>query len=272
MLKKLFTATLLSAAVFAIEPSVRTDNFAAIYEAEEVRSDYYEGMEGLTGSQLFDALHRKTGENYRDLGYGGARGVLYNEADNDGSAVYAYYSDLRIQGKGFDFNERGDQNQDGKSGDFVNCEHVWPQSKFGKGYPMRSDMHHLFPTLSVPNGRRSHYAFGTANNVKYQTSAGSKLDHSEIFEPWDGVKGNVARAMLYFWMRYHNRSIFQKGTNAHDFLISRIPMFMEWHKNDPVDEKERQRNEVIFEHQRNRNPFIDHPEFVEQIGQKGFLN
>jgi hypothetical protein len=104
--------------------------------------------------------------------------------------------------------------------------------------------------------------FGVVSRPVYQTSAGSKLGSgSEGFEPTDAVKGNVARAMLYFIVRYHDKNI-QQGMNYNDFWTSRVELFLQWNRQDPPDAAERRRNDMSQAFQGNRNPFIDHPEYV----------
>ena len=144
---------------------------------------YYAPAKGLQGRELFEALHQIINKA-RQLDYGPGKGYMYAVAANykrsNQSGLDAVYSNMFVSGSGGNggsYKERGDANGDGKSGDFINCEHTWPQSFFGKAEPMRSDVHHLFPTFSVPNNRRGHHPFGTANEGKvvYSTDGGSKL-------------------------------------------------------------------------------------------------
>jgi endonuclease I len=100
--------------------------------------------------------------------------------------------------------------------------------------------------------------------------SGSKLG-AEGFEPADAVKGNVARAILYFIVRYYDRSI-RNGMDYGDFWTKRVPMFLEWNKFDPPDAAERRRNELVREFQGNRNPFIDAPDLADRIGEKVFMS
>ncbi len=273
--------------------------------------NYYASAKGLTGRELFMALHNIV-SRAKQLDYGPGKSFLYAVADNhkqgNQSGVTAVYSDLFVPGSGGSggrYREQGDQNKDRKSGDFINCEHTWPQSFFSKREPMRSDLHHLYPTLSVPNNRRGHHPFGMGSEGKvvYSTSSGSKLalrgralsfssaeisqlnalgaqsEQSEednfsalgkgeaVFEPSNNQKGNTARATLYFYLRFYNRNIRQGDYDASDYLLRRLPMFAEWSaKVDPVDEAERRRNSVIAERQGNRNPFVDIPDLVNLIG------
>jgi endonuclease I len=263
---------------------------------------YYAEARGKTGPELFKTLSTIISRNTTALGYGEARAYMYGTADNfsnrNRSGVVDVYSDLFIpgsSGNGNDYREQGDLNKDGTPGDFINCEHTWPQSFFNKQLPMVSDMHHLFPTLSKPNGMRGHHPFGMANEgrVVYSTISGSRLavrggralsaattpdsekgmmpfgGEDAVFEPGNAQKGNTARAMLYFWMRYHTQNIRGGDFDARDFWNSRVSLFRQWAEQvDPVDERERTRHELIFKKQGNRNPFVDIPNLASLIGEQ----
>jgi Endonuclease I/Abnormal spindle-like microcephaly-assoc'd, ASPM-SPD-2-Hydin/HYDIN/CFA65/VesB-like, Ig-like domain len=142
-----------------------------------------------------------------------------------------------------------------------NTEHTWPQSKFNSEEPMQSDLHHLFPTDSAANTARSNLPFAPViSNIMYNVG-GSKAGFSPnglpAFEPRDVHKGDAARAMFYFVIRYGNR-----GT----FLDQLQEIYLRsWYTLDPVSQKERDRNNAIEFFQKNRNPFVDHPEFLERI-------
>lgn len=145
----------------------------------------------------------------------------------------------------------------------LNTEHTWPQSRFNSGMSkdaQKSDLHHLYPTHSEMNSIRGNHKFGEVDvpdralpcpTSKYGTAKGS---HEDIFEPPTAHKGNVARALFYFSVRYRLRIDPQEEA----FL-------KKWHQQDPVDQDEQDRNEQIYKVQGNRNPFIDHPELVSQI-------
>lgn len=144
----------------------------------------------------------------------------------------------------------------------VNAEHTWPQSKFSRNFDketQKSDMHHLFPTDSQMNSDRGNHNFGeVVQDTKKLKCEGARLGRSAkgdlIFEPPQVHKGNVARALFYFSVRYE--------------LL--IPGEMEealrkWNKEDPVDEEEARRNEEIFKLQGTRNPFIDNPDLADRL-------
>lgn len=266
---------------------------------------YYAPAKGLTGRPLFDALHRIISQNNRFDDYRSAKSFLYAVAENGDYAnanttgVMASYSDTFVPGSGGSggrYRERGDSNGDGVSGDFINCEHTWPQSFFRKREPQRSDLHHLFPTFARPNNARGHFPFGMASEgrVVYSTNNGSYLvdrgrqmspstyrvpepaadgekvevqNHFDgVFEPSDLQKGNTARAMLYFYLRWHKSNIRNGDYEADAFWNSRVPLFAQWHQQDPADAREQTRHQHIYQKQGNRNPFIDIPQLVDLIG------
>jgi endonuclease I len=121
-------------------------------------------------------------------------------------------------------------------------------------------MHHLFPTASHANSTRGNFPFGDVLTVKQTPCAGAVLgniqgdERTYYFEPPLPQKGNTARAIFYFSIRY------QLPVSAAEEASLKA-----WNRLDPVDEAERQRNDKIFNKQKDRNPFIDYPELVELI-------
>lgn len=148
-------------------------------------------------------------------------------------------------------------------GNIVNTEHTWPQSKFTGRYDRRmqkSDLHHLFPTDNEMNSIRGNNPFGIVarptKTLKCPVSKFGRATNSgaDVFEPPKGHKGNVARALFYFSVRY-------------DIPIDEKQevILRQWHAEDPVNDEEIRRNDAIQKIQGNRNPFIDHPELVGMI-------
>ncbi|TKJ17975.1 endonuclease [Blastococcus sp. CCUG 61487] len=142
-----------------------------------------------------------------------------------------------------------------------NCEHVVPQSWFGKSEPMRGDLHHLFACESRCNSFRSNTPYAEFADFPVTQRAGgiaavirSECGKSEGngFEPVHG-KGAAARAVFYFLLRYPGL------VEAGEMPPERTEMLVAWHEADPVTDWERHRNAAIFERQGNRNPFIDDP-------------
>jgi endonuclease I len=151
-----------------------------------------------------------------------------------------------------------------------NCEHVVPQSWFGKAEPIRGDLHHLFACESRCNSFRGNTAYaeladwppprtepdqpGRRAGAPVVRDACGKRD-TAAFEPAAG-KGPAARATFYVALRYPGVIDPDELTpeRFHDLLL--------WHQADPVTDWERHRNAAIQERQGNRNPFIDHPELA----------
>lgn len=221
------------------------------------------------GRGLFLKTHNETKTGHKILGYKEARRHLYNYIENENGQVKTHYSNIFLGKKSRHvYGERGDQNKDSFSNDFVNCEHTWPQGKFRRKLPMKSDLHHLFPTLAKTNNMRGSYPFGKVRNSNYNTSSGSKLGRN-VFEPHSEIKGNVARALLYFFTRYYDRNIYKRSNDRREWA-ERIDMFISWHEQDPPDAWEMQRNSRIREVQGNSNPYIENPELVRKIGAQAF--
>lgn len=141
-----------------------------------------------------------------------------------------------------------------------NCEHVVPQSWFAKKEPMRGDLHHLFACESACNSFRGNIPYfdflDSEEVVRHSCGRREPLK----FEPSAG-KGPVARATLYFLLRYPGFI----GDEARELQRERLNLLLSWHAGDAVSEYERHRNAAIAEMQGNRNPLIDHPEWAEEI-------
>ena len=144
-----------------------------------------------------------------------------------------------------------------------NREHVWPKSQgwfdtTGAG----SDIHHIRPENPSVNSNRGNLPFGEVTNGTAVMCCGEIVAYKtgSYFEPFDDFKGDCARIIFYMLVRY---------SQADSYSITRVaqsmPMLLEWHELDPVDEFEIQRNERCYSVQKNRNPFIDHPEFADMI-------
>ena len=143
----------------------------------------------------------------------------------------------------------------------VNVEHAWPQSRFTDQFSksfQKADLHILFPTLSYINSIRGNFPFGEVVKVKQspcsQAALGQNIQGEQVFEPDDVIKGDMARATFYFSTRYKlNIDPIQEET------------LRRWHKMDPPDSREIELNEKIDKIQKNRNPFIDRTDYVDQI-------
>jgi endonuclease I len=141
-----------------------------------------------------------------------------------------------------------------------NCEHVVPQSWFGQQEPMRGDLHHLFACDPHCNTFRANTPY--ADLADTDGKAVSDCGHSTAagFEPGAG-KGAVARATLYFLLRYPTLI----GDEARELQRPAVPVLMAWHAEHPVGDYERHRNATIAEAQGNRNPLIDFPDIIDRV-------
>lgn len=140
-----------------------------------------------------------------------------------------------------------------------NKEHTVPQSWFDKQSPMVSDAFHIFPTDTFVNSKRSDYVFGEVSNGK---TYGNLTVGSEVVEIADEYKGDIARVYFYMATAYQSKCGSWKNvfTNSYPHIdTTTLKMFLQWANNDPVSEREILRNNAIFKHQGNRNPFVDKP-------------
>ncbi|OHD54861.1 MAG: hypothetical protein A2Y33_15915 [Spirochaetes bacterium GWF1_51_8] len=162
-------------------------------------------------------------------------------------------------------------------GSCYNREHSWPKSWFNDLTPMYSDLFHLYPTDGYVNGQRGNYAFGEVNSASWTSQNGSKKGVctwpgypgiNPVFEPIDEYKGDFARTYFYMCIRYYGEDSGWSSSDGtyHATLLSWMEaMLRAWHTQDPVSQKEIDRNEAVYLIQGNRNPFIDHPEWVNLI-------
>jgi len=190
--------------------------------------------------------------NQVTLGYNAARAAMYGNLDNFNDSLECVYTGFR------------QYHESGSSSTFpnpINCEHSWPQSAFNEAEPMRSDVHHLFPTHEDANTARFYYPYGNVVSGVTWEWGGSRLGRNEynhqVFEPRDIHKGDAARALFYFITRYGNSEYWM--THWQEDALR------EWFWEDPVSQKEIERNIGIAALQNTRNPFVDHPRFLDRI-------
>ncbi|MNY16277.1 Extracellular ribonuclease precursor [compost metagenome] len=127
------------------------------------------------------------------------------------------------------------------------------------------------------NGRRGNWPYGEVGTVSWPSLNGSKLGSSKlngyggtVFEPINEFKGDIARIYFYFATRYENQIQgftydMYDGTKTKVFAEPFLNMLLRWHQQDPVSLKEIDRNNAVYNYQGNRNPYIDHPEYIAQI-------
>ena len=236
---------------------------------------YYNSAEGKNKGALLEALEAIVGE-HKVLGYSDLWD-LYFESDvtTDGYIWDMYSTSKYTPGR----NQCGSYS---KIGDCYNREHSFPKSWFDDRSPMYSDAFHIYPTDGKVNGQRSNYPFGECANGSYVSSSGGvkalgRLGNSTfagysgtVFEPDDQYKGDFARSYFYMAAAYNSyiddwNSAQLSGNSYPCFSDWSVNLLMKWHREDPVSEKEINRNEVVYRWQGNRNPFIDHPELAEYV-------
>lgn len=250
---------------------------------------YYQSAEGLSGYTLKTALHDII-KGHSNQGYGAIWSFYeQNELDtyyeNDGT-ILDIYSEAPNGSDPFNFTKVVDQcgSYSGEAGCY-NREHSFPKSWFGgKIEPMNSDVHHIFATDGYVNAQRSSYPYGEVGSASYTSSNGSKVGSAAsglgysgtVFEPIDEFKGDLARAYFYMATRYEDvisgwesnssyGNAVLNGTSNQVFESWFLAMLKQWHNQDPVSQKEIDRNNAAELHQANRNPFVDHPNFVADI-------
>ena len=233
---------------------------------------YYNSAVGKTERALKSELSDIISANYRSYSYDDLWDI-YEESDVTASGkVWDMYSTCTWT---------PGQKKCGNYKNVCDCynrEHSIPKSWFNERSPMKSDAFHIYPTDGKVNNQRSNYPFGECSNgVSEGRNALGCLGNctfpgysGKVFEPDDEYKGDFARTYFYFVTRYEDQ---MSSFNGESFAKNTYPslsqwsidLFLKWHREDPVSQKEIDRNDAIYGFQRNRNPFIDHPELAEYI-------
>lgn len=241
----------------------------------DIPSGYYDPAEGKCGQALLLALHKiirgHTKRTYDNLW------TDYKTTDCDGTKILDMYSDCNFV---YNTNKCGTYSD---VGDCYNREHSMPNSWWGgSNDTCYTDLFHLYPTDGKVNGTRGNNPFGEVGS-NYTTYSSSKCNGlgkhgnsgfsgytGRVYEPDDMYKGDFARTYFYMACRYMPKidgwsSDMLAGNSYPVFTTWATNLLLKWHRNDAVSEKETTRNEAVYGIQHNRNPFIDHPEFVEYI-------
>ncbi|MEC8141287.1 MAG: endonuclease [Bacteroidota bacterium] len=221
----------------------------------------------LTGENLLQYIFQEYSVS-NPLGYNGARDQMYSSIDKVNGQIIGVYTGYTITS-----NNRTDAFNKG-----INTEHVWPQGLFDKNEPMRGDIHHIFPTRIEANSARSNYPFdeipdnqtdkwfylsNESNGIPSSNiDLYSELDNGRAFEPREDFKGNVARAIFYFWSVYQNRAVVKDDVS---FFNGMKDVLYDWHKHDPVDEMEWNRSLGAEQVQGNKNPFVHDSTLVDRV-------
>jgi len=243
------------------------------YVDVSIPSGYYDGTAGLTGSALRAALHLII-RNHTVKSYSYALTAFATTDVKPNGKIWDMYSDVPGGTPPYEY-DVGQTGQGGSEGLGYNREHSFPQSWFGGLSPMYSDLWILYPTDSWVNGLRANYPYGEVGTPTTTSLNGSKLGPSvspgytgTVFEPIDAFKGDLARGMFYISARYLGEDAGWPGSpsaSGSQWVPWAAEQYLAWSNTDPVSWKERLRNGAVYSIQGNRNPFVDHPEFVAAI-------
>ncbi|KIC62956.1 endonuclease [Chryseobacterium taiwanense] len=268
------------------------------YFAAQVPAGYYDGTTGLSGYALKSKLHDIISAKNINWHYGDLTNY-YNQTDLDKYYDYGaanttilldMYSEIPTGPDAYEYTTANIIGSASAEGQGWNREHMMPQSTFYSNYPMYSDLFYVVPTDARINQLRSNYPYGIVGSTIYYTFTNtSKIGNcaipgmtytGRVYEPINEFKGDVARSLLYFAVRYEGKlGTFNfnnntnpasdtnplDGTEERAFDPAYIAMLLQWHQQDPVSQKEIDRNNAVYTLQKNRNPFIDNPTWVNAI-------
>jgi endonuclease I len=260
-------------------------------------SGYYAGINSSSASALRSGLHALIDDHTR-LPYTASSTDTWDVLDR---AEQDPLNTARI----LDIYKNASYAKAAGGNNFYNREHTWPNSLgFPNDGPTNSaytDLHMLMASDITYNANRGNKPYDNCPSgcTEYPTGAyagsgggsgvypgNSNWSNASVFEVWRKLKGNVARAMFYMDIRYEGGShgvsgaaepdlrltdnlslVVATGSNASVGYMGRLSTLIQWHQQDPPDEAERLRNALIQTYQGNRNPFVDHPEWVSCIYQ-----
>ncbi len=240
--------------------------------------DYYQNAEGAAGAELKTKLH-KTIREHVNLNFDQNTTARYwwnnyftkTDKDENGYFIDMYSAEKRKEYQGGSVQAR---------------EHCMPRSwwatkdEYAK-CDANGDLHNLFPSDYAANSAKSNLPLGEVGIAKFNNKV-SKVGQNtyplgyqgHVFEPADEYKGDFARVYFYMvtcyedyadsWRPFALQTMLRKEAYP-AFQPWALAMLMKWHENDPVSDKERKRNEAVYKIQKNRNPFVDHPELIEVI-------
>jgi len=236
-----------------VKTDFRGDYLVALTGKGKYIDTYYNATYNKVEQDLKSAMKSITSSGHVDLGYSGARDKMFMNIDNQKvngqgasqNTIEGVYTGQLIVG----YTSRTDAQNQG-----FNTEHTFPQGFFNSNLPMRSDLHHLFPTNAAANSQRSNLQFGVVTSPTWSVG-GSKKGNGK-FEPRDAQKGQVARALFYFVVRYQDYS---------NHVLGQESILRQWFAQYPPNAVDIKRNEDIYTYQKNRNPFVDYPQFLKRI-------
>lgn len=259
----------------------------------QIPSGYYDTATGsgyTLKTQLYNIINNQNDQGYNAMDIFFLSNDLDQYYEND-NTILDIYSEHPSGADPYNFTPQTDEcGNYNNEGDCYNKEHVVPGSVFSNNSPMDGDAHNLLPVDGRVNGFRGSFPMGrvddnnleTQNGISNPTQNGSKLGDNLnsgysagysgiVFEPIDEFKGDIARIYFYFATRYQNQinnwsayAMFN-GSSDQVFETAFLNILLEWHSIDPVSQKEVDRNNAIYNHQGNRNPFVDTPSYVTAI-------
>ncbi|WP_340152155.1 endonuclease [uncultured Marivirga sp.] len=226
---------------------------------------YYDGTDGLTGETLKIKLHQIIND-HEVRSYGEFRDEILPDLDQDPNNpenIILFYKNASIPIQNFASNNEPD---------FWNREHTWPSSHgFNDEDTAYTDVHNLRPSDATVNSSKSNKDFNDVENIEENAEgeAPDTFTNADFWDPRDEIKGDVARILFYMATRYESESLDLELVDRISFSgdpeVGVLFTLIKWHNQDPVDNFERARHEGAFGYQGNRNPFIDHPEWVTEI-------
>ncbi len=251
-----------------------------------VNATYYTILDGRSGKALFDSLTTVSSTGHSPMSSYDALWTAFQTTDKKANGkVWDMYSNCV-----FEFGTHQDKGAGSVECQFYNREHSIPNSWFGaEGTDEYNDLFHLVPTDKIVNGKRANYPFGEVTSYTYTSGNGSKLGPNDpakvagytgtVFEPIDEYKGDFARGYMGMVVRYaggsrtftvktEGQAIFNEDfTSSGGYGLTTFGknLLMKWHHQDPVSQKEIDRNNGIQTKQGNRNPFIDYPCLAEYL-------
>lgn len=236
-------------------------------------TNYYAGTNELSGLDLKTKLNQIISANTVKLPYSSssfdvwdALDITDEDPENPNNVVLMYTG--RSQAKG----QKSGQGNLGQ--DNWNREHSYPKSNGGfnnKGAAGYTDIHHLRPTDESINSERGNLEYDNGGSLTNESPEAGNRKTATSFEPRDEVKGDVARMMFYMATRYEGHDANTPDLELVPTLqnngtaLGNVCTLLTWHAADPVNDFESKRNDKIFGIQKNRNPYIDHPEWAEEI-------
>ena len=237
----------------------------AIVLQAQIPANYYSSAKGAKGKALKTALY-KIVSTHTALSYDGLWNAYKTTDVRSDGKIWDMYSNKT----NYTVNDHGGSYKG--EGDIFNREHSFPKSWFNDAKPMYTDLFHLYPTDGYVNGRRSNYPYGENNGEIYSSNGGfSKLGKcttpgysGTVFEPNDEYKGDFARSYFYMATAYEDKiANWNSDMLAHNaypaYADWALTMLLRWAQEDPVSQKEIDRNNAVYKLQHNRNPYIDYP-------------